>query len=164
MEIFFFFYQFMVMKKYYYFFFLCLYLSTNLYCDCDGGYINYDDYFVESPREYYCSNVGASDTLIIVSNEPEFPVLDFDWVIEQAIDYDWHSEETRETVFKGLVGNPDSIDGGWFQLKKVVDNCWSGLQVKVLPNGTGKNRHAEVKLYHPSDYKEAYINIFQDCK
>lgn len=61
--------------------------------------------------------------------------------------------------------NHDSIDGGWFQAKKVGEsNDWSGLSVKVEPNTTGRNRYAEVNLYHEKACSSAVVKIYQDCK
>ena len=153
------------MKKIFYPFILCLFSSINLFCQCDYD----DDYFYNEVESYSVHMEGVEDTIIIIMNQtylflPSYRE-DMDWTIAGATDYDWHGADVQKLALTPTPENHDSIDGGWFQAKKVGEsNDWSGLFVKVEPNTTGKNRYAEVNLYHEKASSSAVVKIYQDSK
>ena len=156
------------MKKYYYIFVFCLFASINLYCDCDFADSRLrDDYYFSRGVEGSFTIEGGVDTLEVDVN-PMYVIsreeCDLNWTLEEGSAYDWHAAQIKETHLSPATEAHDSIDGGWFQIKKLRDLCWSGVEIKVQPNTTGKNRYAEIKLYHEKTGAAAQVSIYQDSK
>ena len=155
------------MKKYIYIFVLCLFASMNLFCYCEEFPLEEDrSYFTGVIDETY-SMEGAIDTVDVPVNVAYVmarPESDLSWTIEYGTDYDWHGSEIKEIHLSPITEVHDSLDGGWFQVKKLTDVCWAGLEIKVQPNTTGKNRYAEIELYHSATGAVSQARIYQESK
>lgn len=161
------------MKKIYFFVALCLLASTNLYMKC------YEDFSDEErPYNFFRgmkSSInfavdGGSDSLCLCKMTADsVNDVKFLWKIAGATDYDWHSAKVKETAIAPDENDSTRMDGGWFAVERTVKNLESDsaaayLKISVEKNTTGKNRHAQVHLYHPASCSFDYLNIYQDAK
>ena len=161
------------MKKIYFFVALCLLASTNLYMKCYEDFSDEErpyNFFRGMKSSMNFAVDGGSDSLCLCKMTADsVNDVKFLWKITGATDYDWHSAKVKETAIAPDENDSTRMDGGWFKVEKLEekpDSIWvdSFLKIVVEKNTSGKNRHAEVHIYHPASQSSACLDIYQDSK